>query len=411
MSILLNALSQAAFIAIFALSAFAQGVGPSQGPDVIVGFVDGTSVFGRQGTGAAAQVGVSAGTNSCNRGTANLNWYANDNRHPVISLNLYRLLNDRMEQLAGSWVKHGFAATNETECLAIPQFPHTQCKPAQAGSRELGPGCSDLYSEQLNSNPQYLGPRSKINPTTGLFDNTTAKDLTGYPASTPLDRILLVSESDLVASDAKYFVEAHYVTADDAAAGNARNNATFREIKPVQGTNRITFQHLFEEFRGEPALRAWPGAKFFEKSEVEASGGQRGTIIVASKAIRVSGNLHRYEYAIYNMNSDLAVQSFTVPTGTVQTSTIGFRAVPSNGELWSNDPWISTVAGNAVTWATKKYADLPTANAIRWGTTYNLWFVADSAPSTKAAVVVRFKPKAGAPSPDSFEAEVLAPSN
>jgi hypothetical protein len=411
---------------------------PSPGPDVIVGFVSNTQTFGSEGAGAQRRIGISAATNSCNWGSAALNWYRlPDARHPVIAINLYRLMNDRMEQLGQSWVKHGFLATNQGDCLSIPGFPHTGCQSQGNQGPQLRPGCSDLYPADLNADPDTLGPRSKINPTTAAFINpfngqvdvAGVRNLTGYPASTALQRVIYALESEVLAANSKLFVEAHYVTADDASARNSRNNVTFTEVRPTldgaaatsrlmftdmvrpQGTGTIAFQHISSETHGQPALAAWQGAKLFERTEAEAAGGQLGTIIVASKAIQLSGNSYRYEYAIYNMNSHAAVQALIVPTTTAQAASLGSKAVPSFGEIWSNDPWGQQVAANGVTFATQRFSDQPRANAIRWGTVYNFWFVADSPPATKTATVWRFRPKEGAAAPESFAAEVIAPSN
>src|SRR5262245_25318337 len=114
-----------------ATRAEAQAPSHSQGPDVIVGFVNATIAFGSHDIGSVRYWGISTATNSCNLGTTNLNWYEYlDPRHPVIAVNLYRLANDRIEQLGQSWVKHGFLATNRTACLGVPNFPHLTCQAA-----------------------------------------------------------------------------------------------------------------------------------------------------------------------------------------------------------------------------------------------------------------------------------------
>ena len=62
--------------------------GTVPGPDVIVGDLSGLAQFGSSGT----QVGLAVGTDSCNFGTVDLNWFANPNNdHPVIPQNLYRM--------------------------------------------------------------------------------------------------------------------------------------------------------------------------------------------------------------------------------------------------------------------------------------------------------------------------------
>jgi len=72
-------------------------------------------------------------------------------------------------------------------------------------------------------NKTLLGPRSQVNATTGQFP---------YPFSAPgyggnIARRLQVLTADVSPaqnSGARYFVEGHYVTADDATAGNGLNN-------------------------------------------------------------------------------------------------------------------------------------------------------------------------------------------
>lgn len=372
------------------------GVAPSlaSGPDVIVGFVDDGREDARQGS----KIGLTASTNSCNVGDAPLNWYRlPDNRHPAITLNLYRLLDGRMVQLAKSWVKHGFFATNQDACSGIPEMTRT-CR-AGTGGNQLRPGCSDYYGEDLNSDPRNLGPRSRIaNSATGEFDGNTAQDLTGYPPSQPAERILLVEEDDLRTPNARFFVEAHYVSTDDALAGNARNNVTYREVKPLLRAGAWVLKNEKPEVRTQPAVSAW-GTEGAQLAEIEAVEGPAKTyVILGSRASSAPGAKFRYEYLVYNMNSDLAVQSFSVPATGVDPATIGFSAPSSNGEIWSNEPWQHRVEGGRVVWTTKSHTEDRNANAIRWGSTYNFWFISDVAPRSGDAVIGRFKPSTAVPS-------------
>jgi hypothetical protein len=370
------------------------------GPDVIVGFVDN----GREDSridGAALTpprsgvfVGLTGSTNSCNAGDAALQWQEFPSvKHPVISLNLYRLADGRMEQIARSWVKHGFFATNRNACAGITGMLR-QCPPATPGGNQLIPGCSDLYASDLNADPDNLGPRSKINPTTGNFDST-AKDLTGFPSSHPAERIMLVDQADLQRPGARFFLEAHYITADDAAAGNARNNTTYKEVKPTLLGGVWTLQNASEDIRRQPAITAWAqdGAKISEK-ETSESGRAKAFIFVASKSTALQGGTFRYDYAVYNMNSDLAIQSFSVPVGRTPPLNIENKEVESHGDIWSNDRWQHKVQDGRVTWSTRKFTDHQNANAIRWGTTYNFWLESGSAPLNAQATITLFKPTA-----------------
>jgi hypothetical protein len=144
--------------------------------------------------------------------------------------------------------------------------------------------------------------------------------------------------------------------------------------------------------RETPAIRAWPFAEF----SVNASGPEDGQITVAHKVTRLSRTKYRYEYAVYNMNSERGVQSFSIPVGNAQVSNVGSSAVQSHGEAWDNDSWQSGVANGRVTWSTKTFQQSENANAIRWGTTYNFWFEAEAVPTHADAELGRFKPGAGA---------------
>lgn len=375
------------------------------GPDVIVGFVD----DGREDSRLGTKVGLTASTNSCNRGDANLNWRAlPDNRHPAITINLYRLSDGRMEQLARSWIKHGFFATNENQCAGIPELANRVCQPGTGGS-QLRSGCSDYYSEDLNSDPTLLGPRSKVtNAATADFNGATAQDLTGYPPSQPAERILLVEEAELRQPTARYFVEGHYITADDALAGNARNNVTYREVKPVLRSGGWVLKNDKDNVRMQPAIAAWKeaGAQLAEIETTE--NGAKTYLIVGSKVSAAAGGKFRYDYAVYNMNSELAVQSFSLPATGVDAASVGFKAASSNGEIWSNEPWQAKVENGKVTWSTKSYDQDKNANAIRWGASYNFWFIADGAPSNAVGTVTRFKPSAEGNSPTASTA-IVAP--
>src|SRR6476620_10419533 len=77
------------------------------GPDVIVGDLSSLQQFGNSGT----QVGLAMGTDSCNNGEVELDFFAMPNTdHPVISQNLYRMSggligDERFEQVGQSWLK------------------------------------------------------------------------------------------------------------------------------------------------------------------------------------------------------------------------------------------------------------------------------------------------------------------
>ncbi|HEX8662682.1 MAG TPA: hypothetical protein VF744_01475 [Beijerinckiaceae bacterium] len=367
----------------------------ADGADVILGELFGTSVYARH-NGIAA---ISVGTTSCNAGNQVLNWKAlPDNKHPVITMNMYRLLDDRMTQIGQSWVKHGFFALQQNVC-------NFGC---QANASDgLGVGCSDPYGTGTNQGPG-LGSRRLVNPTTGAFDGAKAQqELNTFQPTSPIDHGLQVREADLANPGARYFVEGHYVAADDAAAGNGQNNVSHMEVLVTRdsGGNFVIVNanpSPRPTVRERPAIRAWPYAEF----SIHDGAPDDGQVTVAHKIVRLSRTKYRYEYAVYNMNSERGVQSFSVPVGNAQVSNVGFSAVFSHGEAWENDPWQNTVANGRVTWSTKTFQQSENANAIRWGTTYNFWFEAEAAPGHADAQITRFKPGNG---PASVSLNVQAP--
>lgn len=376
-----TALTATAILSLSALICEAR----SAGPDVIVGFIDGGRQFSVLPTGELA---ITAGTNSCNGGTQPINWRAlPDAEHPVISLNLYQEKNGQFKQLASTWVKHGFFATNESACSSIAGIP--ACSPAAAGNA-LGPGCSDLYGDYLNSNADYLGPRGRINPTTGTFDASLAPvPLEGSPEIADDEKILIVDPVSLSDPGARLFMEAHYIASDDASAGNSRNNVTYREVAPHDGSATFVARYLSPEVRGDPAVKAWEGALVSERSGTE--GGITTTLIAASKATPLPNGEFRYDYVLYNMNSDLGLQSLTI-RGVKDAREQTFSGVIARGEPWNSDPWTSTLEPDGLVWATQPFASNPAANALRWGNTYSFSFVSKGSPTTGTATALKYKP-------------------
>jgi hypothetical protein len=138
--------------------------GSVPGPDVIVGDLSGLAQFG---SSSGTQVGLAVGTDSCNFGTVDLDWFANpENNHPVIPQNLYRMSggatnDDRFEQIGQSSVKHAFTALTNNICSL-------GCN--GVGNTHLGSGCSDPYSASLNAGSNNaLGSRAWINPYSGAY--------------------------------------------------------------------------------------------------------------------------------------------------------------------------------------------------------------------------------------------------
>jgi hypothetical protein len=113
------------------------------GPDVIVGSLYQVANYGSSNGISAFAVG----TYSCNVGDVWLNWFPNNNQHPVIAQNMFRLKGGRFEQIGQSWLKHGFYALSNTLCT-------TGCQPTDG--THLGVNCSDPYSAALTGTQDNL---------------------------------------------------------------------------------------------------------------------------------------------------------------------------------------------------------------------------------------------------------------
>ncbi len=355
---------------------------PSSGADVIVGDINGASTYGAVGGTSA----YSLGTTSCNVGDAELLWIANNNQHPVIGQNIFRMENGRFEQIGLGWLKHGFTALQQNLCC--------DCNSSGTGTR-LGVGCSDPYGSGLNGSQSGLGPRSQVNAFTGGYPYPfMAQGQTG-------DRIykrIQVPTADVnptLHPTAQYFGEAQYVTPDDAAAGNGANSISYcslnRSSSTTQGAYRLTTAGATT--REVCAVRGWEAADAgVVAQDIQVPG--EGLFVAGSNAIDNGDGTWNYEYAICNINSDFSGRKFTVPFGSsVAITNVGMSfPMYHSGEPYTNVAWTSSINVDSVSWETDGFMQDQNANALRWGTTYSFWFTANAAPATVAAELGLFKP-------------------
>ena len=444
-------------------SAFAQA-----GADLVVSKIIDTASYGRQdpsGTGDFISA-FAVGATSCNVGTQDLDWFPGrrasqppggaSNQHPAIHQAMYRLKDQRFEQIGLSWVKHGFYALNEEQDCAAT------CS-RQQGGNILYMGCSDPYHATLNGSRAYLGPMWEINAHTGYFPATHTDSL----STTAIPNRLQIHESDIEAGST-YFVQVHYVHPDDTGP-NAINNASYRQATVVWSPSHAQGPRYVLSLIGstqleEEGIRAWQDTDP-TVTETDAPVPNEGLFILAAKAIDLGSGFWRYEYAVQNLNSDRCGASFTVPlpAGAI-VENAGFHDVdyhdgdgvacqececlggandglpcgvpsdcpdgscPDRGEVGCNvctctdgdndgtpcvDPtdcfgggrcgagphvnydgtdWESTVLLGKIVWSTTPYDDDPNANALRWGTLYNFYFDANIGPANTSVTLGLFKP-------------------
>ncbi|MFQ5461547.1 MAG: hypothetical protein ACE5E5_02865, partial [Phycisphaerae bacterium] len=355
----------------------------------------------------------SVGTASCNVGDVPLVWcddpspFCAANEHPVIAQNMYRLKDNRFEQIGLSWLKHGFAAVDGEGCGVT-------CQPAQPAPNLdlLGVGCWDVYGADLNGEQFRLGARSEVNSHTGAFPYPYV--LGWMQTGDAIFKRIQVNTNDLRAElnpGAQYFVEGLYVTPDDAADGNGNNNASYRRVDII-GPNNLNHYLAFIQdtdttMDEQQAIRAWKANNpAVVETDVQIPGD--GLFVLAADATLLGNGFYRYEYAVYNMNSDRSGSSFFVPLplGAV-IENVGFHDVDyHSGEPYGKLDWSVSITGPGITWETVPYATDVNANALRWGTLYNFRFDANVAPDYSGSVSIGlFKPG----TPASIDAATVAP--
>jgi len=406
------------------------------GPDVIVGDIEDVDQQGNNAT----QVGLAIGTDSCNNGLEPVDWFAlPQTDHPLVPQNLYRMSGgadntERFEQIGQSWMKHTF--------LALEDFVCGTCDTSgcQTGSH-LCPGCSDPYVSGLNGDQNSIGSRAWVNPFTGSFPST-ANDHSGHNHDGVSHRIL-TNMTDLVPAQnpgATYYGEAAYITPHEftwcqshPGECNMFNNFSYKKFTVSGGPTNFTFNQAGNTVRMQPAIQAWAdtGATL---SQVEPDPGNDGVFYVAYKITGPTDGVWHYEYALFNMNLDRSIQSFSVPLGPgINVSNVGFHAPPQHpgwphdgtqGDAgFSSTPWDVTQDANSITWSTESFATNQNANAIRWATMYTFRFDADQPPNFfhEAGTVGFFKtgspisvdiqaPLGGGPSPTATPSPPFSPT-
>jgi hypothetical protein len=377
---------------------------PVPGPDVIVGQIESVQQFGS----ARTQVGLAAGTDSCNIGDQPVDWFhLPSTDHPVVPQNLYRMSegtfnNDRFEQIGHSWMKHTFFALEGTVCGTCNT---SNC---ETGTH-LCPGCSDPYSANLNGDQNSIGSRAWINPFTGFFPSDPNNHF-GHTHDGVSHRIR-VEANDLdptMNQGATYFAEAAYISPHEytwcqshPGQCNMYNNVSYRQFGVYGGPSDFTFAPVGATVRMQPAIMAWANTGAVV-NQIQPDPGNDGIWFMGYKVTNPSIGVWHYEYALYNMNLDRSIQSFSVPLAVgANISNIGFHAPPQepgwtndgtfNDQGYSRTPWAITQTTESITWNCESLAQNQNANAIRFGTLYNFRFDADQPPQSANATVGFFK--------------------
>ena len=312
----------------------------------------------------------------------------NNDQHPYLVWNMYRLSNGRMEQIGMSGLKHAFLTLNTGGC-GCP-----------AGSI-LWVNCEDTYGVSTNDSTGSLSPRTEINPFTGVWNRCGSifdpncdgvqDSVPGFTgASDP--RRLAVRESELSVAGAQYFFDGWYVVRDDV---NIFNTMAWRSVTPTFGGSTWSFGPFGAQTFGS-VLDAWvnpasPGAN----AESKRMNTGQGLFTIAVRATSVGGGRWRYEYAVHNHDYDARFGSISIPlpAGATVTNT-SFHDVDNDG----GTDWVTTVTpGSDIRFHPPKSPLTPARFGQPWGTIFNFGFEVNAAPSAPGQKTILVNGSGGRP--------------
>ncbi|MDE0960619.1 MAG: proprotein convertase P-domain-containing protein [Planctomycetota bacterium] len=365
---------------------------PNSGQDLIIGDSNNLVMVGREGSHA------SFGSESvmCNGGTEPLDWFANpDPRHPMMAFNMFRLDSDRLIQIGGSWVKHGWSSAQANAC-------GFGCNPSPT-STYTGVGCSDTYGAGGNANQNNMGPRSEIDPWSGgfIYEGSHLQADSG-----PWDQVeerLSVDDADL---DPTLHPGSIWISEVSVVHPGDIDHTTNHAWEPigVSGSPGGNWSmNMSSPSQLGTVQAAWPGASI---EVVQAFPPIDGRCYLAHKVTDNGDGTWHYEYSLYNHDMGRNAGSFSIPVAAdVEVSNIDFFAPTIHNVFFSNENWTAVRDVESITWSTTDHASGSTANPLRWGFLYNFGFDADAAPETGLAILGVHSPSAV----PFIEAEVATP--
>ena len=303
--------------------------------------------------------------------------YTPADQHPYLVWNMYRITDERIEQLGASGVKHAFLTIN------------INCTINCGNSNILWPGCEDVYSAGTNDSNFNQGPRGDIEASEGLFFSTCSFFDPGCNGSQTnnsglFENRLMIDPDQLQTPGADYFLDSWYVIQYDV---DIWNSMAYRRLNPQPSGNAWQFGPLGPFTEGR-VLDQWVDSKDPGPNEDHVSiivpsatpdepypgNMPQGHINVAVKVIE-TGDGYRYNYAVQNFDFDRGIEAFRVP-------------FPAGGELKNarfggvdghpGDDWTITLADGYLNF------EAPENNPLNWFKLFNFEFETNLAPASSA---------------------------
>jgi hypothetical protein len=168
-------------------------------------------------------------------------------QHPYLVWNMYRVSDDRIEQLGASGVKHAFFSLN------------FNCTINCGSGNVLWPGCEDVYTTGTNDSNFNQGPREDIQASEGLFLSTCSFFDPGCNGSQSqnsgsFENRLMVDPAQLQTAGADYFLDAWYVIQYDT---DIWNSMAYRSLNPQPPGGGWSFGPLGLFTEGACSISGW----------------------------------------------------------------------------------------------------------------------------------------------------------
>lgn len=246
-----------------------------------------------------------------NVGTADIPWYQkftgsfppyDNDQHPYLIWNMYRVIDNRLEQIGTSGIKHAFLTIN------------TNCTINCGNNHILWLGCEDVYGVANNDSGWDIGPRQEVESLTGIWQSTCSffdPGCTGSQTNSSNgtdENRLVVRESAISDSNLTYYFSAWYPNREDV---DIYNSMGYRVVDPQPVTATAWNIGTVGGFVNGPVIDAWvsPGTQSSNEASVRISHAE-GHATFAAKVIDLGGGLYRYHYALDNYDVDARLASY-----------------------------------------------------------------------------------------------------
>lgn len=322
----------------------------------------------------------------------------NTDQHPYLVWNMYRVVDDRLEQIGVSGIKHAFLTINFNCTIDCGSGGVSG-----GNGHILWPGCEDVYGVGNNDSPGDIGPRGEVNPRTGVFNSTGSffdQDGNGSQdnsSSAVGENRMQVLRQDLQTAGASYFFESWYVIRDDS---NIFNSMGYRQITPTNNSGN-SWSYPFGGFATGPVIDQWvpPGTNPNTGSQtVLIENQQLGHFKLAVKTQDLGNGDWRYTYMLMNFDVDHGITGLNIPVIGGNITDIIFHDPDQDA---AND-WAATSGASGFAF------NAPGAEEMDWGTGYTFSFVVQGAAPIQRQLQVSFGP--GAPQ-SVVTVNILAPEN